>query len=271
VSEADVIARAGPFTRSTLVEDLRKLELRGGETVLVHSSLSRLGYVVGGAHTVVLALFDAVGPSGTLVMPTHSGNLSDPARWSRPPVPEPWWQTIRDESPAYNPLLTPTRNMGAIVECFRHVPGVLRSNHPTGSFAAVGPHRDLIVGDHPLDYAFGETSPLARLYKLDASVLLLGVGHGNNTSLHLAEYRAAYRSKAWVTKASPVLVDGERQWVNWSDLDPDDRDFVELGEEFGRSGQERQGPVGAGIARLMKQQVVVDFAAMWFGEHRGKA
>ena len=232
VSEADVIAQAGPFTQATLAEDLRRLGVASGETVLVHSSLSRLGFVVGGAQAVVLALADVLGPSGTIVMPTHSGNLSDPKRWSRPPVPEPWWQTIRDQSPAYDPLLTPTRNMGAVVECFRHLPGVLRSSHPTGSFAAVGPNRDVIVGDHALDYGFGETSPLARLYELDASVLLLGVGHGNNTSLHLAEHRADYLTKAWVTKASPILVDGQRRWVEWSDLDPDDHDFVELGEDF---------------------------------------
>jgi aminoglycoside 3-N-acetyltransferase len=161
--------------------------------------------------------------------------------------------------------------MGAIVECFRHVPGVRRSDHPTDSFAAVGPNRDIIVSDHALDYGFGETSPLARLYELDASVLLLGVGHGNNTSLHLAEYRADHPTKVWVTKASPVLVDGQRRWVQWFDLDPDDHDFVELGEDFARGGQERQGPIGVGLARLMKQREVVDFAASWFGEHRGRA
>jgi aminoglycoside 3-N-acetyltransferase len=78
---------------------------------MVHSSLSRLGYVVGGAHTLVLALLAAIGSEGTLVMPTHSGDLTDPAGWMHPPVPEAWWAALRDQMPAYDQALTPTRGV----------------------------------------------------------------------------------------------------------------------------------------------------------------
>ena len=235
---------------------------------MVHSSLSRLGWVAGGAHAVVLALLDAVGPDGTLVMPTHSGHLTDPARWENPPVPPEWWPVIRAETPGYDAALTPTRSMGAVVECFRHLPGVRRSDHPTVSAAAHGPLRDRIVDGHARAYGLGETSPLARLYEVDAWVLLLGVGHANNTSLHLAEYRADYSPKSWATKASPVVVEGRRHWVEWPDLDPDDSDFERLGSDFSSTGAEIVGPVGAGTARLMRQRTLVDFAAAWFGAHR---
>lgn len=267
--EEHTVDAGGPFTRTTLARDLAGLGLKAGSVVMVHSSLSRLGWVAGGAHAVVLALLDVVGPTGTLVVPTHSGHLTDPSRWERPPVPAEWWDTIRAETPAYDALLTPTRSMGAVVECFRHLPDSRRSGHPTVSVAAVGRWRDQVVDHHGLAYGLGETSPLARLYDLDAQVLLLGVGHANNTSLHLAEYRADYPSKRWVTKASPLCVDGERQWVEWPDLDPDDSDFGALGAAFGATGHERAGPVGAGTARLMSQRAVVDFAVAWFGEHRG--
>jgi aminoglycoside 3-N-acetyltransferase len=56
---------------------------------------------------------------------------------------------------------------------------------------------------------------LSRLYDLDGSVLLLGVDHDNNTSLHLAEYRADWPGKAYVTSGAAMLVDGERQWVSF--------------------------------------------------------
>ncbi len=150
---------ARPATASSLAADLRSLGLDSGMTVMVHSSLSNLGYVSGGAHAVVMALRQVLGDTGTLVMPTHSSDLTDPGSWSNPPVPESWWDEIRSEMPAYDPLLTPTRLMGAIVECFRHVSGVVRSEHPTVSAAAVGPNAEFIVSNHELAHGLGESSP----------------------------------------------------------------------------------------------------------------
>lgn len=259
---------ATPATRASLCADLRALGVEPGSTVMVHASLSKLGFVAGGAHAVVLALLDAVGPDGTLVMPTHSTDLTDPSTWSNPPVPEEWCETIRDAMPAYDPLLTPTRMMGAIVECFRHVPGVVRSSHPTVSAAAIGPHSARITADHPLANGLGEGSPQARLYELDGYVLLLGVSHANNTSLHLAEHRSAPPDAATVPWSSPLLVDGERRWVSASNLDDDPSDFDTVGEAFAATGRERTGPVGAATGRLMRSRDLVDFAVGWMDEHR---
>lgn len=103
LTEEETLRRVtSPGTASAIVDGLRNLGELGGETVLVHSSLSRLGWVAG-AQAVVEALLAVVGPSGTVVMASQSGQLSDPARWRNPPVPREWWQTIRDEMPAFDP------------------------------------------------------------------------------------------------------------------------------------------------------------------------
>ena len=128
-NELDTAPRE-PVTRSSLASDLRALGLVEGATVIVHTSMARLGPVIGGAQAVIVALLDTLGERGTLVMPAHSGQLSDPAHWRAPPAPEAWWDTIRQEMPAYDPALTPTRNMGAVAESFRTYPGVRRSAHP---------------------------------------------------------------------------------------------------------------------------------------------
>src|SRR5450756_3153555 len=107
MSEADAIDRTlqGPGTVDSLSRDLNSLGVTEGMIVIVHSSLSSIGWVCGGSVGVVLALEQTLGIDGTLIMPTHSGDLSDPAKWENPPVPQAWWQSIRDNMPAYDCLL----------------------------------------------------------------------------------------------------------------------------------------------------------------------
>lgn len=268
--EAAVIAATGehPVTVDSLARDFAALGLRWGAVVLVHCSLSRLGLVCGGAPAVIAALERAVGATGTLVMPSFTGDLSEPSRWRTPPVPESWWPVIRAELPPFDPAVTPSYNVGAVAECFRSLPGTLRSAHPQMSFAARGPAAARIVAGHGLDDGFGESSPLARLYELDAKVLLLGVGHENNTSLHLAEHRAAWPAKRRREQGSPVLQGGVRTWATFTETDYDDSDFPALGQAFGATGQVAEGPAGGGIGRLMYQRALVDFACDWLPVHR---
>ena len=265
--EADAIAATTtPATTASIVDDLRALGLEAGMTVMVHSSLSQLGFVVGGAQAVVAALIEVLGESGTLMMPTHSGALSDPVNWEHPPVPETWWTTLRAEMPAFDPHLTPTRSMGVIVECFRNVSGVQRSDHPTVSAAALGPNAATLLDQHELNDRFGETSPQGRLFALDGYVLLLGVDHGNNTSLHLSEARSGLPEL--VSDGAPVLIDGKRQWVEVTHLDEDSDDFGAIGEAFAKTGKEQRGTVGIGVARLCRSRDIVGFGVDWMLENR---
>lgn len=163
MSEETVIAQTDvPLTTTALTTALRRCGLADGQTVLVHLAMSKLGWVIGGAEAVILALLAAVGDSGTIMMPAHSGNNTDPNEWQHPPVPESWWQPIRDHTPAYNPLTTPTRGIGVIPELFRSWPGAVRSSHPAVSFAAVGKHAELLVADHLLNKSVATARPWAR-------------------------------------------------------------------------------------------------------------
>lgn len=267
MSEVESIKKVDkPLTRASLAEDLRKLGVNSGMTLLVHSSLSKLGWVSGGQVAVIYALMDVLTPEGTLVMPTHSADLSDPEPWENPPVPKEWHQTIRDTMPTYDPKRTPTRGMGKIPELFRTWPDVLRSNHPQMSFAAWGKQAEFVTNDHGLDNGLGETSPLARVYDLDGYVLLLGVGYENNTSFHLSEYRAPMTKPE--KPGAPMMVGSRAQWVTFEDIEIKDEIFSAIGKEFDETGQAVIENVGVAECRLYRQREGVDFAEKWITKYR---
>lgn len=269
LSEYQLIQQtAFPNTIPSLVQDFAVLGLQAGDTVIVHSSLRQVGWTVGGPVAVIKALMQVLTPLGTLVMPTHTSANSDPANWQNPPVPPAWWQVIRDHMPAFNPDLTPTAGMGVTPELFRCWPDVRRSNHPQTSFAAWGRHADFITANHQLEEGLGEGSPLARIYDVDGKVLLLGVTHDSNTSLHLAEYRAVYPSKAPEACSGAVWVNGERQWLTWNDLTISTEDFEQIGAAYESHINYTPGKVGAATTRLFSQRSLVDFATDWMSHHR---
>jgi len=153
-----------------LATELRNLGVRPGGVLLVHAGLKALGPVDGGAATVIAGLIEAVGPAGTLLMPTLSYELA----------------YITD--PCFEQLRTPS-SVGALTELFRNHPGVRRSLQPTHSVAGFGPGFDALVADHITDPTpCGPHSPFHRLlFRDDAQVLFLGCGLKPNTCMHAVE------------------------------------------------------------------------------------
>jgi len=262
VSEKSIIEMTPfPNTRSSLIRDYGKLGIRKGMVILVHSSLSAIGWVCGGAVTVVHSLLDAVSQTGTVVMPTHSPAYSNPEHWKNPPVPQEWIPLIKENMPPFDPAYTPS-TMGSIAECFRDVPGVIRSNHPLLSFSAWGAAKEKIIRNHSLEYGLGNNSPLARIYELDGYVLLLGVPYSNNTSFHLAEYRSHIHPTIY--QETPITHCGKREWKQYRDIDYSDSEFGAIGDAFEKEGYATGGAIGLAESRFFSQRNAVDFALKWY-------
>src|SRR5262249_17025747 len=151
------------------VRDLRALGIRPGGLLLVHSSLSSLGFVPGGVETVVRALIEVVGLRGTLVLPAHS------------------WDEMEAGGRTFDVLRTETC-VGAIPEAFRRRPGVVRSMHPTHSVAATGPLAAWLIADHEsCATPCGPGSPYAKFLDRDGQILFLGTTLNSNTAFHTIE------------------------------------------------------------------------------------
>lgn len=224
------------MNRAALAADLGRLGVERGSVLVVHSSFKALGPVEGGPAAVIDARHDALGPDGTLVMPAMSDD---------------------DEQP-FDRMATPCRSMGIIADTFWRRPAVARSDNPS-SFAAAGLLAAAITAAHPIAPPHGIDSPVGRAAALGGSVLLLGVDHSANTTVHLAESLAAvpYRAR----KHCMVWRDGAVVRVEYDETDHCCQRFAQLDGWLRERDLQRDGCVGKAPARLMRAGDVVRVAA----------
>lgn len=229
------MAMKAELSRMQVVGQLRALGVREGGVLLVHTSFRAVRPVAGGPLGLIAALQEAIGPAGTLVMPT-----------------------MTDGESVFDPATTPTVDMGITAELFWRQPGVLRSTHPGGSFAAAGPHAASICAPQPLSPPHGPDSPVGRVHDLDGQVLLLGVGHSESTTLHLAEAIAGVPYS--VSHPCVVEVDGVASTVMIPETDHCCRGFRRADRWLRGLGQQQDGNVGHARARLCRSHDVVTAA-----------
>lgn len=262
----------GPLcTTETLKADFSKLGIANGDTLIFHASLSKLGWVNGGAEAVVCALLEVLGDSGTLVVPTHTSNNSWPDDWKSPPVPPEWLDEIKKTMPPFDVKTSRSREMGVLAETVRTWPGALRSNHPRCSFAAVGAKAEEVTKNHDLADVMGDKSPLGALDRLDAKILLLGVGFEKCTAFHLAERRIPSYPK---TKEGSRIWNSEEEaeWVFCETVRLDDgSSFATIGKALEEQGRVTRGRVGAASSALLSLSEGVRYAQRWLEASLGSS
>ncbi len=245
-----------------LAHDLLAIGVKPGSTLMVHSSLSSIGWVLGGAPTVVEAMLDVIGDKGTLAMPAASPYCADPESWDGPTISDKWLDEVREHLPVFKPDTTPT-SMGAIAECFRTWPATLRSNHPLSSVTANGPQSKNIISEHALEFSEGNGTPFEKLNDLDSWILLIGVGFNRCTALHFAEAQVENRRVA--KNRFPALRDGKKVWVEVSDMANDNSThFPIVGGQFIKSGRALLGLIGYAESILFPMRELIDFASKYF-------
>ena len=221
-------------TRTDIGTSLESMGLKASDHVMVHSSLSSIGHVEGGAAKVVQAFLDVLGPTGTLMVPTftHSG------------------------CEYFDPLVTPSLN-GAITEAARARLEAVRSFHPTHALTAIGPDAHELLKDDLERGALGRDCGLDRLIKKGGYVFLLGVDHKSNSSIHIGEdYAGDDRHKA-ISPENPKVVmfnhpDTGEEEITLTEMMGSTLAFDRMEEILRARSQIVDGTIGEADCQLMK-------------------
>ncbi|MCX7919981.1 MAG: AAC(3) family N-acetyltransferase [bacterium] len=233
------------ITKSDIINGLQNLGLQQGSIALVHSSLRSFGYVDGGAETVIDALLESVGETGTIIVPTLTGNAQQNAI-----IP-----------PVFDPINTPCWT-GMIPETFRHRKQAVRSLHPTHSVAAIGNYAEYVTRNHETcETPCAMDSPYGKLVKLGGYILLIGCMHNSSTLLHLVEEIAnsPYHLLPEPVDAQLIRSDGTTQIIRcrihrwgW------ERDFNKIDSLLSDANIMHIGKIGKSTVRLIAARPMVE-------------
>lgn len=259
-----------PVTEGTVPEvtvddvaaGVRAIGVQPGDTIMFHSSLKSVGYVIGGPNAVIDGFLQAVGPEGTVAVPTL------------------WWNGTQDLS-QWDCATSPSYP-GLITETFRQRPDSLRSNNPTHSVSAIGKRAAELTAHHgewglrPClygDTAFAAASPWEHLYQWNAHYAFLGVDFTYNTMGHYAQavllewaLQQAHPDKrealdAQLSRQDTVVAyyresrsgSGRTVELLWPAFP-----FKEMGEHLAGLGLVRCGTIGAAALRGIRARTMVD-------------
>lgn len=154
------------ITQEQLRKDLIAMQIRPTDTLLIHSSMKRIGPVEGGAEAVLDMLTDYFKDGGLLVFPTLT------------------YVILKQEHPRFDVRTTPSV-VGILSELFRKRPGVIRSLHPTHSVAAWGRDAaEFTAGHENANTPMPKGSPWWKLLERRGKILFIGTGISCNTFLH---------------------------------------------------------------------------------------
>jgi aminopeptidase-like protein/aminoglycoside N3'-acetyltransferase len=174
------------YSTEDLTHALQTLGVSPGDIIFTHVDLAALGMPQLSPaikrptrEAICENIFNCIrqylGENGTWLVPTFSYTFG--------------------KNQIYDPLNTPS-DIGMFTEWFRQQPGVIRSLDPMFSIAGIGTQAHAILENLPHD-CFGEDSVFARLHRLNAKIVNLGVGVRDMTFLHYVEQKlqVPYRFK----------------------------------------------------------------------------
>jgi aminoglycoside 3-N-acetyltransferase len=259
-------------TRSGLREDVRRMGVSGGDTIMIHAAMSEVGPLLNGPDAFIGAIFDILGPEGTLIAYTdwdsvHTDLLDDDGRV----LPE--W---REHVPGFDPANSRAVRMnGILAEFIRTTPGARRSGNPGASVAALGARAEWITENHALDYGYGPSSPLARLVEANGKVLMVGAPWDTMTLIHHADHLAQLPDKRTLRYEVPFAGANGTTWRLIAEYDTSEpvvnglpENYIEqIVTAYVQNGGGQHGMIGKAASLLVEAKPMLSFAVDWLESH----
>ncbi len=224
------------ITKSDIVFSLECMGIQKGDILLLHSALTSIGKVEGGADTVIDAFLEAIGEEGTLVMSTLT-----------------MWLTPFDAA-------TSPSAVGYLSECFRKRPGVLRSLHPVHSVCAYGKYAEYITKDHDkCETGCGEGTPYLKIAELHGKAMLLGVDMDRNTTMHSMEEAIDAKYLLTLDIPAPTYIDDyQNKKFTLKKFPPGHRDFLSMTPILRKADLMTEGKIGNALVKVIDVKAMFD-------------
>lgn len=253
------------ISKQDMIIQLQNLGIQKGMLLLVNVDSTKLGYLIGGAQTLIDALMEVVGYEGTIVMPSFTPQLQDPSNASTK-LPRQYWTEIREHAYPFDKKLSEPFGSDEVVYQFLRNDAVARSYHPLYSFAAWGKYAKLICDKHPLHFALGKDSPLGKLVELNGYCVVLGCGYEGCTMFHMAQYQQDLSPVRLV--CAPIENGKHLEWKNLLEVDHTTRDFLGVGEVMEDKKVVKTTYLGNGKCYFFSAREAYNLANSYFHVHQ---
>lgn len=261
------------YTKTMITSDLLKLGVNKNDNILIHASMKKIGWLVGGPIILIEALNEIVGKYGSIMM--YVGWEDGP--YTMEDWPEEKKMLYQKECPGYNKKKSrAVCDWGILGEIFRTYPSTIRSNHPDGSFCSIGKNARFLMKDHSFIYGYGEKSPLAKLVKLNGKVLMIGAPFTSMTLLHHAESICNVKNKKIIKYKMPIEKRKKTKWVDIIEYDTNipiinkykEDYFNNIIEDYCAEKEINHGIIGDSVTYYFNSKDVIKYAVKWLEKNQ---